>query len=212
MAFNGISFGPFTNAPLINVTNVSFPNQSQNTPEDEPATETTEASPAVVVSLSEDAQTAITEDTDTSTITQPPVDEPDVVAIESAPDGVVTAPIDNDDPTINVTEADNEPSRLDQFRTEIANIIETSNLSRPERAVLSRALEGTGLESAIDSEANRDLPPGLARGNGRARGIERNLINLFQSNLSTAPDNNFNSLSALFTGLVSPAQDSDPTG
>lgn len=198
MAFNGISFGPFTNAPLINVTNVSFSNPSQDPAEEEAVADTPDTSPAVIVSLSEDAQSLVTEETNTTTPTPQPVDEPGEV---------ITTPLENNDPIINVTETEDGTSRFDLLLTEIASIVESSNLSRPERAVLNRALEGTGLENVTNQDTTQDLPPGLARGNDRALGIERNLINLFQSNLNLASSNSFNSLSALFSDLATSTQE-----
>ncbi len=203
MAFNGISFGPLTNAPLINVTNVSFPNLNQDPVEEEAIADTPETSPAVIISLSEDAQSLVTEGANTAAPAQQPADEPTTAGIGNEQSGAIAAPLENNDPLINVTETESEPSRFDLLRTEIASIVESNNLSRPERTVLNRALEGTGLENITA----QDTPQDLETGSGQTVDIERNLIDLFQSNLNLSPSNSFNNLSALFSNLATSIQE-----
>lgn len=198
---------PFSKAPFINITNVTFPLQKEPTPYETPQSQTQPDrdadTPAVFVTLSDEAQTALAEDEATNASDQ--TIEPNLQAIDGEPVEVPIAFDENEDNT--PTDDDGaETSGFDQLRTDIASVFDNVRLSRPERAVLNRALESTNLSVSSTTNEGRDqvLPRGLANNNGRAVGIERRLINLLQNNLNL-PDNtdtDFNSLTSFLDSLI----------
>lgn len=223
MAFNGIPFGPFSNAPLINVTNVTFPNLNEETNRETPPSppEAEESTPAVIVSLSDEAQTLV-EEGDPSVVNSnasapaQQVIEPDNRAVDGVPfeTNVTIEPLvftgeeaaEVTENTDAATSSTATTSRLDEVRNEITRIVQTTRLSRPERAVLNRALEESGLDGTNTGQSTPQSTPGLENNNGRAVGIERNLLNLFQNNLSISSANTsrFDNLSSLFSSLIAP--------
>jgi hypothetical protein len=155
----------------------------------------------VFVTLSDEAHTALAEDEATNASDQ--TIEPNLQAIDGEP---VEVPIALDESEDNTATDDDGASGFNQLRTDIASVFDNVRLSRPERAVLNRALESTNLSVSSTTDEGRDqvLPRGLANGNGRAIGIERRLINLLQNNLNL-PDNtdtDFNSLTSFLDSLI----------
>jgi hypothetical protein len=196
---------PFSKAPFINITNVTFPLQKEPTPYETPQSQTQPDrdtnTPAVFVTLSDEAHTALAEDEATNASDQ--TIEPNLQAIDGEP---VEVPIALDESEDNTATDDDGASGFNQLRTDIASVFDNVRLSRPERAVLNRALESTNLSVSSTTDEGRDqvLPRGLANGNGRAIGIERRLINLLQNNLNL-PDNtdtDFNSLTSFLDSLI----------
>ena len=208
---------PFSKSPLINITNVTIPLQKEKPnaeiPQRKTEPEANTDSPAVLITLSDKAQTALAESNATNIPEQ--VIEPNIQAIDGEPIDVNISVNESTKDTVNTDVAGNDidTSSLEQLRTDIASVFDSIRLSRPERTVLNRALENTNLSSPLSSEADDKLDhsslPGLTNGNGKAIGIEQRLINLLQGNLNlpnnTAAD--FDSLTSFFDSLIASIQE-----